>query len=162
EMDLEWDSRSIQGPQRWLNRIWALTLNFLNYHEHTAREQPSLPPLTPPEASSLRNSDSTLSDTVRHASPQLREMAFNTAIAALMKLSNIIRDTSGLSSQLDSSAPSQRRAVLEDPRVALALETLFRTLLPIAPHISSELYELWVAHSKKLGVPCGLTPLAPL
>lgn len=162
EIDLEWDARSIQGPQRWLNRIWALTLNFLNYHEHTAREQPPPSALTPKEEANLRNLDTTLRETLRQVTTQLGEMAFNTAIAALMKLSNVIREASGLSSQLEPAAPTERRATLEDPRIALALETLVRMMLPLAPHLASELYEVWRAHSKQFGTPCGLSPLAPL
>lgn len=162
EMDLEWDARSIQGPQRWLNRIWALTLNFLNYHERTAREQPPPPALTPKEDSTLRNLDVALRDTLRQVTTQLSDMSFNTAIAALMKLSNMIRDVSGLSSQLESAVPTERRATLEDPRAALALETLVRMMLPLAPHMASELYDLWLAHSKQFGAPCGLPTLAPL
>lgn len=86
----------------------------------------------------------------------LENFQFNTAIAALMKLSNIIQEKTGLSTNLKVSdrLPPANTVVeaIEDtvkvdmvrsPSVKKAIEKLLIMLMPMAPHFVSEVWTQW-------------------
>ena len=108
-MALEWDESGIQGMRRWLGRLWQLV----------DKNDPS----GVGEESSLGPA---MHDTIKQVTEDLdKRHAFNTAIAALMTLSNALRK-------------SKRSA----PLWAEARDALFIMLAPLAPHIADEAWHV--------------------
>jgi leucyl-tRNA synthetase len=127
ERDFDWTDSGIEGAFRFINRLWRLGLELI----------PQLPPLSAaqagpsdallPEARELRRKEHA---TIRKVSDDIAgRFQFNTAIAAIMELVNLIyqhkdgllRDEGG-------------RRVLSS-----ALSTALTLLFPIAPHLCEEL-----------------------
>jgi leucyl-tRNA synthetase len=112
EDEVEWNDEAVAGAHRFLNRLWR------------AYEALAGAPATGPADDDLER--------LRHATIQrvtadLDRFKFNTAVAALMELSN------GLTRALENRAVS--RLGCEQ-----ALDTLVQLLHPFAPHITDELW----------------------
>jgi leucyl-tRNA synthetase len=101
----DWDSAGIDGCNRFLRRVWDLGVS-------------------PRDQSGARDDaiDRAVHTTIRKVTQDLQEYAFNTAIAAMMELSNALQKASG---------PSR-----DDGVGALVL-----LLAPFAPYISEELWQ---------------------
>jgi leucyl-tRNA synthetase len=121
EDTLEWSDASIEGPAKFLRRLWK------RVHDHVA-EGPA-PAL---DVATLRAEQKKLRQKT-HATLQKvgddisRRLKLNTVVAANMELLNAIAD-------FDDASP-QGRAVVQE-----ALEALVATLSPIVPHICHELW----------------------
>ncbi len=108
ETELEWDDKGIEGAHKFLNRVWRL--------------QESLGAAAPEP---LRRA---VHKTVKRVTDDYAAFKFNTAIAALMELTNAFYQT------------SPDRA---------SLETLVLLLSPIAPHFCEELWQI-LGHRESL------------
>ena len=106
-------TKGIAGVERWLNRVW-----------NTVLAGPKLVD-DPQGARDLRR---LTHQTIRRVSEDLEAFRFNTAIAALMELTN------GLS-RAREGGPADAAAWQE------AVESLLLMLAPLAPHIAEELWE---------------------
>lgn len=106
-------TKGIAGVERWLNRVW-----------NTVVARPKLAD-DPQGARYLRR---LTHQTIRRVSEDLETFRFNTAIAALMELTN------GLS-RAREGGPVDTSAWQE------AVESLLLMLAPLAPHIAEELWE---------------------
>jgi leucyl-tRNA synthetase len=105
-MALEWDESGIQGMRRWLGRLWQLVAS-----DETSAEETDL--------------EGARSDAIRQVTDDLEHRhAFNTAIAALMTLSNVLRRS--------------KRSSLHWKE---ARDELFIMLAPLAPHIADEAWQ---------------------
>ena len=100
----DWDASGIDGAHRFVRRVWELAL---------ADRQPVSP--RDPDI------DRSVHRTIRKVSRDLESYSFNTAIAAMMELSNDLQHAEG---------PSR------DDGVA----TLVLLLAPFAPHVTEELW----------------------
>jgi len=143
---VDWDEDAIKGQLRWLNRIWAYVVNFIHYH--TLKQQNLLvPPNEPEDPLDIESLDQVVvivNEIIQKVTQDIMNFQFNIAIANLMKLSNVIKDTSGLSPNLKSEdKPLHVQSILETDVIRFALESLVRMLWPMAPHVSSELWEIW-------------------
>ncbi|MBI4042402.1 MAG: leucine--tRNA ligase, partial [Deltaproteobacteria bacterium] len=132
EKELEWSDSGIEGMYRFLNRVWRIVqgLSWLA------------------ETSSYRGRQSDLEDgakelrgeihrTIARVTEDVGEtFGFNTAISAMMELSNTLRQ--------HASAPY--RQVLRE-----GVETLLLLLSPFAPHIAEELWS-HLGHEKSLSL----------
>ncbi len=120
-----WSTRSIEGTDRFLNRLWRL-------NEIVGDE--------PPVSQALHRK---LHDTIRRVTQDIETLRLNTAIAAMMELLNTLEDE--VQSTRKSSAQSPQ------PRTTLrqAFETLVILLAPFAPHICEELWER-LGHRERL------------
>ncbi len=122
EQSLEWQDAGVEGAFRFLKRIWRLV------HEHVAAgEAPLVEPSTlNAQEKELRRR---VHETIAKVSDDIgRRYTFNTAIAAVMELTNALsrfRTESG-----------QGRAVMHE-----ALETMVLLLAPIVPHITHVLWQ---------------------
>jgi leucyl-tRNA synthetase len=106
-MALEWDESGIQGMRRWLGRLWQLVASS---DSEGAVEDGGL--------------HQAMKDAVKQVTEDLEHRhAFNTAIAALMTLSN-----------------SLRKATRSSPHWSEARDALFVMLAPLAPHIADEAF----------------------
>jgi leucyl-tRNA synthetase len=120
---LEWSESGVEGASRFLRRLWSLV------QEHAASG-----PCPPLDVSALNAEQKEirrrLHDTIAKVSDDIsRRYTFNTAIAAVMELTNL------LARYEDES--TQARAVLQE-----AWQAVVRLLAPISPHICEVLWEM--------------------
>ncbi|KAJ2776760.1 Leucyl-tRNA synthetase, mitochondrial [Coemansia interrupta] len=121
---LEWDTQSIVGMQRWINRLGRLV--------DTACETPPIGSLADAACKRAQWSREA-SETYRQANIAIQRatealnssFAFNSAIAALIELSNYLATVNDRS----------------HPTFAHALLALIRMLSPMAPSVGEELWE---------------------
>ncbi len=123
DQSLEWSDSGVEGSFRFLRRLWFMVT------EHIAAG-----PVEAVDVSDLTAEQKTIRryvhDTIAKVSDDVgRRQTFNTAIAAVMELSN------HLARFEDRSA--QGRAVLDE-----AWKAVVRLMAPITPHISESLWAL--------------------
>ncbi len=109
-----WSMRGVEGVYRFLGRVWRL---FIDERSEEARLAETVKDV-PPERETLRK----LHQTIQKVTQDLDGMRFNTAIAAMMELTNHL-----------TPLPARPRSVL-GPLVLL--------LSPFAPHLAEELWRV--------------------
>jgi len=109
-----WNSRGIEGVQRFLNRVWALLVEEPTNQEQSAElDEPGLRHVT--------------HCTIKAATADIERFHFNTMIARLMELTNALMKV--------------RETLLRGtPAWDEAVDALVRMLAPLAPHIAEELW----------------------
>jgi leucyl-tRNA synthetase len=109
-----WSMRGVEGVFRFLNRVWRLIV------DDRAEEMKLSPNVqdVPPNKETLRK----LHATIQKATEDLDAMRFNTAISAMMELSNHL--------------------TREEVRSKSVLETFVLLLSPFAPHLAEDLWRL--------------------
>ena len=131
DLSMEWSESGIEGPHRFLHKIWRL----VDRHAASFAAEPrkALPPELPAEAKALRRK---VHQTIARVTSDVEErIHLNTAVAALHELINEI-------SRVEAAvAEGPGRPVLRE-----AIETLVLLLNPFAPHFCEELAE-------RLGIP---------
>tara|TARA_B100000678_G_scaffold48238_1_gene37907 strand:- start:3778 stop:6228 length:2451 start_codon:yes stop_codon:yes gene_type:complete len=124
EQSLEWSDQGVQGAHRFINRIWRLI------NQHIESGIPQKNNVTETEGG-LRELRSKVHKTLAKVKDDyLRRHSFNTAIAAIMELSNSIPREF-----LESSAANQERVVANE-----AVESILLMLNPITPHLCQHLW----------------------
>ena len=109
-----WNSKGIEGTHRWLHRVWNLIL-----------EEPQIKrQATENDIKALRRKTH---QTIKRVTNDMEEFAFNTAIAALMELTNLMV-------KMKDSSAVQTDAWTE------ARDTLILLMAPFTPHIAEELW----------------------
>lgn len=123
EQSLEWSDSGVEGANRFLKRLWKQVYDHLQTGNSTAQlDSASLND----EQKSLRRKTH---ETIQKVSDDIeRRQTFNTAIAAVMELSNSIGRFVDVS--------DQGRAVTRE-----ALEAAVLLLSPIVPHITHVLWQ---------------------
>ncbi len=139
ESDAEWNDQGVEGVYRFLGRVWRQATDAID-------ERPAGP--TSPgrrlrrgrgarpsraqaaERALLVKTNQVIQKTTADVGERFR---FNTALAAIMELSNDI----GAARASGLAATATGKAVL-----AYALETMVRLLEPFAPHMGAELWEM--------------------
>jgi len=123
DQSLEWSDSGVEGAFRFLRRLWFMVTDHiaagptesLNSAELTAEQK------------TIRRH---VHDTIAKVSDDVgRRQTFNTAIAAVMELSNHL-------GRFEDRSP-QGRAVLDE-----AWKAVVRLMAPITPHISETLWEM--------------------
>ncbi|MSQ12481.1 MAG: leucine--tRNA ligase [Dehalococcoidia bacterium] len=113
----DWSDAGINGVARWLNRAWEL---LLRDGDRNAR--------TPSAAEADLEARRLVHRTLKRVSGDLGAFQFNTAIAALMELSNALQDAW----EKNGVGEAAWREVQEKFLLMLA---------PLAPHLAEELWE---------------------
>jgi leucyl-tRNA synthetase len=148
-----WSSRGIAGVYRFLNRVWTLEQEFMEFAEADEADSPSRSAssrtashresnrASAPVASraadvaqvsqdEMANLSSTLTTlrhrTVKKVTDDIRRLSFNTAIAALMEYVN----------ELYKLKEAGFTSAWREP-----LETLVQLIAPFAPHMAAELWQ---------------------
>jgi leucyl-tRNA synthetase len=122
DMSLEWSDAGVEGAHRFLRRVWRLG------HQHVAAG-----PTGTLEKSRLGDDQKAVRRAIhlaiRQASQDIgQNHKFNTAIAAIMTLMNVLEKA--------PQASKQDRALLQE-----GLEAVVLLLAPITPHISHALWQ---------------------
>ncbi len=116
-----WDMRGVEGPYRFLGRVWRL---IVDDRADTTKLNDSVKE-SEPDRETVRQ----MHRTIQRVTEDLEGMRFNTAIAALMEFSTFL-----------TALPVRPKSVLE---------TLVLLLSPMAPHIGEELWEV-LGHKQTL------------
>jgi leucyl-tRNA synthetase len=117
--DLEWSDQGLEGANRFMNRVYRLTHQFLNTTKDNATEDKTA-------QKHLKQQAHLALEKVKNDIEN--RQSFNTAIATMMELSNTISKFS------DKSA--QGLEILKE-----SLEIMVLCLSPITPHISHQLWQ---------------------
>jgi leucyl-tRNA synthetase len=115
EIDAEWNDRGVQGPYKFLQRIWDSSHKHRDLVLAYRKNGPA-------GDRALRRKTH---QTIRQVSHDVEHFGFNTAIAHLMELGNEVR------------------AKGDDPAVGEALWHMCILIAPFAPHIAEELHALF-------------------
>ncbi len=107
-----WSMRGVEGVYRFLNRVWRL---FIDERADAVQQLDSVQLVAPD-----RDTERKLHQTIQKVTEDLDAMRFNTAIAAMMELTNHL-----------TPLPVRPRAVLR---------TFVLLLAPFAPHLAEELW----------------------
>jgi leucyl-tRNA synthetase len=137
ELDMQWDTQAIRGVLRWLGRVWTLAHEHIEVCQRRGEREEGEKEEGGEEgeqkivsATHRAIQEVTASFTERHT--------FNVAVSELMILSNTLRDG---------------RSLRGSPAYHSALETLCLLLAPMAPHITSQLWEDLEGVRRVLGLP---------
>ncbi|MEH6388203.1 MAG: leucine--tRNA ligase [Pseudomonas profundi] len=122
DMSLEWSDTGVEGAHRFLRRVWRLA------SQHAQGERPAAL-----DIASLSDDQKAVRRAIHLAIKQASQdigqnHKFNTAIAAVMTLMNVLEKA--------PQASGQDRALLQE-----GLETVALLLAPITPHISHGLWQ---------------------
>ena len=126
ELDAEWQDASIQGPYRFLCRLWkkAYDAKAIVPAEETPVDGAALTPAERDLWRKLHQTLQSVTDSIEHG------FRFNTAIAQLMELMN----TADKAKIGPDSSPAAK-ALLRETVVTIA-----RMMAPITPHIAEEIW----------------------
>jgi leucyl-tRNA synthetase len=125
ELHMEWSESGIEGPHRFLHRVWRLVDR---HAEALSAEKPAPIPSEPSGAA--RDLRRKVHQTIARVTRDIEErIQLNTAVAALMELVNEIYRLE------EQVAEGPGRAVLRE-----ALETVILLLNPFTPHICEEMW----------------------
>jgi leucyl-tRNA synthetase len=123
EKDLDWNDQGVDGSSRFLNRIWKLVHDRLEMMKQAA---PLDLDALSAEERILRRA---VHKTIRKVTEDVEErFHFNTAIASVMELLNILQPA--------ELATPQFPAVMKE-----ALQSVILLLAPFVPHITEELWQ---------------------
>ncbi len=122
DMSLEWSDSGVEGASRFLRRVWRLAHAHVSGGVAGTLDTASLSD----EQKAVRRA---IHLAIKQASVDVgQHHKFNTAIAQVMTLMNVLEKT--------ATASEQDRALLQE-----GLETVALLLAPITPHISHELWQ---------------------
>jgi leucyl-tRNA synthetase len=127
ERDLEWSEQGVEGGSRFLNRVWRLTIAWLDPVKGVAAFDGSPAALDGVERDLCKKTHQTVMKVTRDIEDRYH---FNTAISAIMELFNT------MSAVEETASRPQLVAVMR-----FAMETLTLLLSPIVPHFAEELWE---------------------
>ena len=126
EQSFEWSDKGLQGASRYLNRLW----NMVNNHIESGILGDWVFTNSNNEINNLRQKTHKTISKVKD--DYERRHSFNTAIAAIMELTNYISKDF-----LSEKASIEARSAADE-----AIKSILIMLSPIAPHISQELWGL--------------------
>ncbi len=127
EMSMEWSETGIEGPHRFLHRVWRLLDRHAPTFAGEIRQPMPKREDLPAEARQLRRR---VHQTIQKVTEDVEErLHLNTAVASLMELVNDLYRLEG------AVAEGPGRPVLQE-----ALETLVLLLAPFTPHVCEEMW----------------------
>jgi leucyl-tRNA synthetase len=136
EMDAEWQDTGIQGPYRFLSRLWRRVWETRELLAGAEAVRPAAAAMARPERELWRKLHQTIQAVTDAIETGFR---FNTAIAHAMELMNAIDDL-----KIGASSGPQARAVYR-----AAIESQVLLLSPFVPHVCEE---LWVELGHEPGI----------
>jgi leucyl-tRNA synthetase len=121
DQDADWSDTGVEGVHRFLSRLWRMSAEVAD----TTPDHPAPDELSDDDLELLRKAHWAIEKVTNDLAGRF---AFNTAIAAIMELTNTA------SKQREQGDPSPGA-------LRFALATAASLLLPFAPHVASDAYE---------------------
>jgi len=128
ENDLRWQEAGINGTQNFLRRVYS----FVKRWRGPLRDAPEGATAAGEFTAEARRLRHETHRTIERVTNDFEGLRYNTAVAALMELSNALGD---FKAQAESAGAPELFAVRE------ALEALVLMLAPFAPHFAEEMWE---------------------
>ncbi len=119
EMGGPWDSQGIQGAVRWLNDVWTLVNDSISSAPQTVTDEV--------DEASVRALRRKVHQTIKKVGDGLEDFGFNTTVAALMELKNML-------------TVARKTAIVNSPAWDEAIRAMLLMMAPITPHIAEELW----------------------
>lgn len=113
-----WNSKGIEGPVRWLGRVWNVAMPSAVSGQRSADSGQ-----WPEDGKALRRA---VHQTIKKVTDDFEAFEFNTIISALMSLTNKLYE--------------YRESCEGTPVWNEAIETLLKSMAPVTPHIAEELW----------------------
>jgi len=134
EKDAEWNDRAMEGAYRFVNRVWRLYANHRDLLEGGNGEKPVDPEGLDQDHLKLYRA---IQVTIERVTGDIfaRGFQFNTAISALMELTN------EMYLFVEQNAAFKRRETGSVRLFQESLRNLLLLLAPIAPHLCEEIWE---------------------
>jgi leucyl-tRNA synthetase len=127
ERDLEWSEQGVEGGFRFLNRVWRLSLNWMDLIRHAEPFNGSPVQLTDEFRDLFKKIHATIKKVTADIEDRYR---FNTAISAVMELVNTMY-----------GIEFDQQGAFNNEVMRLAMESVVLLLSPIVPHFAEELWE---------------------
>jgi leucyl-tRNA synthetase len=108
-----WDSQGVEGPSRWLRRVWTLFTEIPEDKE--------------PAKGIERDLRRKLHQTLQSVTYDFDEFQFNTIVSSLMELLNFMYD-------------AREKGAYGTPAWEEAVDIYLRMMAPVTPHIAEELW----------------------
>ena len=128
---IRWDPQGVPGTYRFLNRVWNLVQEYLEQSAEgkeqsspDVQKKPDTQSPTPQSLAVLR----AIHPAIQKVTADLEAQRYNTAIAAMMEVTNTLYALKAKDGFADSTAWQ------------FALESLVALVAPFAPHIADELW----------------------
>ncbi|HST52650.1 MAG TPA: leucine--tRNA ligase [Pyrinomonadaceae bacterium] len=128
ENDLRWQEAGIEGALRFLRRVYSTVYRWRAEAVAAPKDSTGAGEFSP-EARRLRQETHR---TIKRVTEDFEDLRYNTAVAAMMELSNALGD---FNSSPESASASDHFAVRE------CLESLVLMLAPFCPHVAEEMWE---------------------
>ena len=125
ERDLEWSDQGVDGAYRFLKRIWNFVYNNLERLKGCGNDLNDVKQLSPHAVKLIRKAHQTIK---KVTSSIEKDYHFNTAIAALMELTN----------EVLAFKPADNA---DTAAMGFSIKQLVLLLSPFAPHFSEELWK---------------------
>jgi leucyl-tRNA synthetase len=127
EKEAAWSDEGVVGAYRFLNRVWNMGDGILDRESLAAGGRAAEAATTTQKPGATQKLVRKTHQTIAAVTYRIEHFEFNTAISALMELSNAIGDA--VSGGADAGA------------VRESFRTLLQLLHPFAPHVTEELWE---------------------
>lgn len=124
--DMRWSDDQVEGMSRFVNRVWRLFQRVLPLIDGV----PASAAAEAAPGSAAQAIRKKTHKTLRKYANDFENLQFNTCVAALMELSNVLQDA-----KVDPADRGMLGALRE------ALEAFSVLLSPLAPHLASELWQ---------------------
>lgn len=126
EKDLEWSDAGVEGAERFLNRVWRLVAENITELRGKAVQKIDMAALGKPEKELYQQ----LNVCIKRVTGDLEtRMNFNTAISAIMELSNAAYHYLNVTKEADNEL------------LKVVVDNMLLLLSPFAPHMTAELWE---------------------
>lgn len=123
ELDVAWNEKAISGVQRFLNKIWDIAISYPGIEDKQSDELSSI-------SENYKKLQYNLNFTIKKVSEDIEKFSFNTAIAQLMTLSNIMTEVLLVEPEIIHSSLWKQ-----------TISDLLKLLAPMTPFITEELWE---------------------
>ena len=135
---VQWNEDGMNGAYRFLGRVWRLVNEHAERFDADWRSKVADEAASDPKAKAVRRK---VHQTIRKVGEDIEKFAFNTAVAALMELTNEMHSF--------SATPSLGGEGRGEGAMSEAIESLILLLSPMTPHIADELWSMLPKPDKK-------------